>query len=444
MRSERRGEGGGWRWGYLALLLLPVVLSAAAVLLFDRASARDSLLDLTNLVGPTTASLLEGRGLTACTERMGTPGNPICFHGGRMPIPTLVVAGGIGLLGDRFVRVALLKTLLLLVPLELAMYLVWVRVRSAGTAMQWVSALLLMVPFGITAFLADVVNLQVEEGYTYSFLALLTAVVLFRGPREGWLRRDGLGEAVVFGVATAGLYLAKSAMAPAAAVLTLAYLVRLRGSGVRVLAAVLALAAPVGWAAYQHHATGRYSLGTSIDGLNLHKGNDAEFLLAYPPSRGHTLDGLDTELNAGRHFDDEWSFNDYHQRAAMEFMEGHPGATARAEVRKLAMIFVSVEKSGSSASQGPLRLVEVGGMVVFRVIFWAALAVSMLGVGRGWGGLRWEGGVFLLLVGAVALPYVIGFAYTRHVSVLIYPAVLLCCRALVGRGPEAVGTEGLH
>lgn len=442
MRFEPRGLSG--RRAFLLLLLLSVAISMAAVLLFDRHSARDSLLGLTNLVGMTTESLLGGRGLTACTELMGTPGNPICFHGGRMPVPTTVVAMGMRLLGDRFVPVALLKTMVLLLPLELAIWLVCARLRTVSARSRWVVVPLLLAPFGMTAFLADVVNLQVEEGYTYSLLALGTAVVLFRGPREGWLRRDGLGEGAVLGVAVAGLYLSKSAMAPAAAVLTIAYLVRARGTSVRAIAAVLAMAAPLGWAAYQHHATGRYSLGTSIDGLNLHKGNDEAFLRLYPPTPGNTLDGFDPELNAGLHFGDEWSFNDYHQRAAVAFAEGHPGATARGGVRKLAMIFVSVEKSGSSASHGAMRLLEVSGMVVFRVIFWGAMGVAVWAVVWGWGGLRWEGAVFLLLVGAVALPYVIGFAYTRHVSVLIYPAVLMCCRALVTRRSESVGSEGLH
>ncbi len=47
-----------------------------------------------------------------------------------------------------------------------------------------------------------------------------------------------------------------------------------------------------------------------------------------------------------------------------------------------------------------------------------------------------DAGMFLLLVGVAALPYVVGFAYTRHVSVLIYPSVLVCCRMLDGRVPE--------
>ena len=67
MRSELSGD----RRVFLLLLLLTVGVSLAAVLAFDRQNARDSLLDLTNLVGPTTASLLHGGGLTACTVLLG-------------------------------------------------------------------------------------------------------------------------------------------------------------------------------------------------------------------------------------------------------------------------------------------------------------------------------------------------------------------------------------
>jgi hypothetical protein len=45
------------------------------------------------------------------------------------------------------------------------------------------------------------------------------------------------------------------------------------------------------------------------------------------------------------------------------------------------------------------------------------------------------GRIFLALVAACALPYVAGFAYTRHISVLIYPAALMCCRALLPDDP---------
>ena len=100
------------------LLVLPLLVSLATVLLLDHAKAHKSLFTTSNMVGATAKSLLEGGGLTACTEDMGTPANPICFHSARMPLNALVVVLGIRLLGDRYLPVAVFKTVLFLLPLE--------------------------------------------------------------------------------------------------------------------------------------------------------------------------------------------------------------------------------------------------------------------------------------------------------------------------------------
>lgn len=420
----------------LALLIcLSLVASLGTLWAVPREQA--SLFQLGNLVGPTAESLLHGGGLTACTIAQGTLGNPICFHAGRMPFGSTFVAAGAVLLGDHVLPVDVLKTVLLLVPVELSVGLVWLRL-PAGKPRRWLIAALLLLPFGMTPFLADVTNLQVEEGYSYSLIAFAVAVLLFAVPRMG---ERGLGWAVAFALAVDGVYLAKSSMAPAVAVLVVSYLLQRRSVAERMLVLALVLAAPMGWALHQHHASGRYSLGTSLDGMNLHKGNNPPFLEHYPPAVGDTLDWYDPQLNRGVFFKDEWSFNDYHQRSAVSYLREHPRETLVGWGRKLAMIFLSVRKSGSGESHGVRLAIEDAGLVLFRLILWTALGVSMYEMlsGRGRDGLRARGagadrpvaaGTFLALVAAIALPYMLGFAYTRHISVLIYPSVLLCCRFL--------------
>jgi hypothetical protein len=118
------------------LLVLPLLVSLAAVWALDHEKAQKSLFTTSNMVGA-AKSLLEGDGLTACTEDMGTPGDPICFRSARMPINALVVALGIRLLGDRYLPVALFKTVLLLLPLELAIYLVWLPGCGGSPPILW-------------------------------------------------------------------------------------------------------------------------------------------------------------------------------------------------------------------------------------------------------------------------------------------------------------------
>jgi hypothetical protein len=353
------------------------------------------------------------------------------------------VALGMRLFGDHYLRVACFKTLLFLVPIELCLFLVWRRLPRSGWRQVLVGALLLA-PFAITAFLADVTNILVDEGYSYSFLAVAVALLFF-----GWQLKpamSGLNRALLFGVAVDGLYLAKSGMLPAVVVLLVAFLLVERRSGLRWLVVVLVAAAPVGWALHQHHASGRYSAGTSLDGINLHKGNNAGFLEHYPPPHGDSMDWYDFVLNRGLYFGDEWSFNDYHQKAALDYLWTHPRETLEGDVRKVHILFFSLEKYGSTASYGVRKVIEDAGMAVFRLILWAAIASAIYllfwrsdSTDRS---LRLDAGIFLAVVAACVLPYVAGFAYTRHVSILIYPSALFCCRVLCERGGTYTTNEG--
>jgi hypothetical protein len=422
------------------LVFVPVMMSLAGVWILDHTKANKPLFSMTNLVGPTTRSLLAGHGLTACTEDMGTRGNPICFHAARMPMSALVVALGMRLFGDHYLRVACFKTLLFLLPVGVCLCLVWQCLpRSAGR--RRLVVLLLLAPFAMTAFLADVTNILVDEGYLYSFLAVAVALLFFDVPSR--VAMGGWSRALLFAAALDGLYMSKSGTLPVVAVLTVGFLMVERRAGLRWLVVTLVAAAPLGWAVHQHHASGRYSVGTSFDGINLHKGNNAGFLEHYPPRHGDSMDWYDFELNRGLHFSDEWSFNDYHQRAALEYLRAHRRETLEGDMRKLNVLFFSLEKYGGTASHGVIRIIEDAGMVVFRLMLWSAIAwaIYVLIPTRGLdrksqtsrtsdSTLRVASGVFLAVVGACVLPYVAGFAYTRHVSVLIYPAALFLCRIL--------------
>jgi len=413
-----------------ALFIISISVSLAVVLSFNRGNEHKSLFSLANLVGPTTESLLHGGGLTACTEAMGTPGNPICFHAARMPLASLVVALGIRLMGDHYLPVAIFKALLFLLPIELAMYLAWLRMPSHALRRLGM-AFLLLAPFAVPAFLACVANMQVEEGYTYSLLALAVAILFFAEKLD-------LPLTLLFAVTLDCLFLSKSSMAPAVMVLLIGYLRMQRRWRLHLLATALILAAPVGWAAYQHHSSGRYTLGTSLDGLNLHKGNNADFLEHYPPPPGETLDRFDRDLNRGLHFTNEWSFNGYHLHAALLSMRLHPSETLHGDLRKLEVALFSIRKIGSTEEHGAWLAWEVAGLVFFRLMLWTAVLGALYAAARPAPledpSLRQVGWVLLALVAACLLPYIVGFAYTRHVSVLIYPAALTCCRMLLHPG----------
>jgi hypothetical protein len=422
----------------LAALLLAVVIPLAVEAVFDPGLLHQSLFDLANFVGPTTQSLLHGGGLTVCTTDLAAPDNPICFHAGRMPVATLVVAAGIRLFGNSFLYVSIFKALLLLLPIEISIFLVWKKM-PASRARQFGMAALLLAPFFITLFIANIVNLQVEEDYSYSLLALALAILIF-GPgaegkdetaNSGASGLSQIGYVVLFALTLDALYLSKSSMAIADLVLAIAFFLQLRNVMPRIILLVMVAAAPLGWALHQHHASGRYSFGTSFDGMNLHKGNVASFLDHYPPPPLTSLDMYDAELNRGLSFRDEWSFNDYHQHAGLVYIRTHPVQTLRGDWRKFKVVFLSLRKYGSNDSHGLKLKVETAGILIFRLILWASILGSVFTLfRRDESGLRAAAIAYLAVVAACALPYIAGFAYTRHATILIYPASLMCCRLL--------------
>jgi hypothetical protein len=375
---------------------------------------------------PSAQSLLRGNGLTFCTsELVASPGNTICFHSARMPIVPAVIALGLKLFGDRLLAVTLFKTLLLLIPIELAVWIVCLNTPQAREHMI-ITGILLLIPFLNLIFLGDVIGLEYEEFYSYSLIALGSALA-FWNKSLAEKKVDHLPLAGLVGACAAAVYLCKSSMLLTAAVLLIAGLQYVTGYRARLLAVALALAAPAGWMLYQHHAGGRATLGTSIDGFNLHMGNSPNFLRDYPPPPGGTLDLTASQLHAGHIFPDEWSMNDFHQHAATVFIRTHPAATMEGFRRKVGVVLFSTRVVGRGARQGLMNVIGTAGSLVFRFLFWTSCLLSVFFLATNCAALRSAGAVFLLLISAVALPYMIGFAYTRHISVLMYPTVLLCC-----------------
>ena len=426
-------EARGVNRAMLSCFALSLLVAAAAVLIFHAGDAHGSLYLLPNLVGQTAHSVAYGHGLTVVTDTMGTPGQPIAFHAARMPLPSLVVALGERLFGGTGMRAtALLKTFLLLCPLWLSMLLVF-RVARFSTQPPIVFGTLLLLPFASLPFLADVVNIQVEEGYTYSLLALGLALVLFTPPRSS---SDGIAatpllRTLALGVVLDLLFLSKSAMIVAIAVLLACFLFRIRQRTLQAIVLASVVLCVGGWAVHQHAASGRYTLGTSLDGLNLHKGNNAGFAAHYPPRPGASLDGFDAELNMGNHFADEWEFNDFHRQAALAYMRDHRAETVRNALTKAQVYFLSLTRYGSGESHGLMLVLETCGLVLFRLLLGLTVVASILGILSGGGPGRFASVTFLLVGMACALPFLAGFAYTRHASVLLYPAVLLLCRAML-------------
>jgi hypothetical protein len=272
----------------------------------------------------------------------------------------------------------------------------------------------------LPTLLIDVVNMQVEEGYSFCLLAYATAVLLFGVEKQ----QQGLRPAALFALSVVGLYLTKSSMVLVCAFFVIVYYWRVHSQQLRMTVLLLVICGPLGWGLYSLHATGRFTLGTSLDGINLHKGNNAEFMERYPPTDDGSLDRYDAQLSDGRYFSNEWDLNDYHMRASLAYMKAHPADDMRGDLRKVNVFFFSLHKIGSGRYTGLPGLAAAVSMLLFRLLLWSACLLAIYALWRGPIGLRKAAIVYAGVVLAVAAPYIVGFAFTRHASVLVLPSAL--------------------
>lgn len=424
-------------WAPFALIALYASIATASVLImFARGTGVSSLFQLTNGFGPLAKNLVEGGGFVDCTGTFVDAAllQP-CLQAHRLPLATWVIAGLATFFGDDPLAAGLAKAVLFVVPLAAAHLLALRSVWRHGSGT--VTVAVLVIPLGVLAIpavLINTVNMQVEEGYAYSLIAFAFCFLLFfdrQTPRSTLLTG-------AFGLSLTAIFLAKSSFLPFMLLLILFH-TRLEASARRrALVIVLALAGPVGWAIHSHEATGRWSLGTSSNGMNFLKGNNAGIIDHYPPLTG-TLDAHDAALFAGRTYPDEWRFHDDSLRRAIAFITAEPELFVTLAWRKFSVLFLSVEKVGSAPYAGFLGILERGGLVVARLLAIATLVALAAAVHRRHPRAGWAMLLFLGSVAALAAPYIVGFAFTRHASVMFLPCAFALCHALASLVPGRTG-----
>jgi hypothetical protein len=419
-------------WVVVFYLISLAVVAGTAILL--RGLHPGNLADLSNFMGPLAEGLAHGGGYRVCGGGMAAAGNVICFQANRMPLPPFLLAGLIRVFGDHYFAVEMAKIALVLAPVAAAAKLAIQHLpRRADWRVQAIVPALLFFSLVLPTQMIDAINMQVEEGYSFCLLAYALAVLLFGVGERGipW------GRTVLFGSAVLGLYLTKSSMMAAAGFLVFAFFAQVRDWRQRTVLLLIVICGPIGWGVYTLRVTGHFSIGTSLDGVNLHKGNYAEFLDRYPPAPGSGLDRYDEGLSAGQYFSHEWTFNTYHMRAAKQYMETHTARTARAMFWKAEVFLLSLRKIGSDRYTGWLGYMTDASMLLFRLLLWSACGVAVRLVLRGPKAARWAAIVYLGTVATVAAPYLVGFALTRHASVLSIPSALFLCWWLIYRATAA-------
>lgn len=406
-----------------ALLLLCVV---AVTLLNGR--AHPPLLETPQRMGPVAANLLQTGTLKIC----GSKRSGWCVYGSRMPAGPATLAVLTVLSRNHTTAAMLLKAIVFAVPLLGVFLVATYRAGDApGIRSRYVTACaaLLLFATALPPALNLVGNLSFEEGYFYSALALASALLFFPAC---FAFRPLLAAMLLVGCASL-VYLTKSSMLPCAAVLLLLGGYALLRRRPVPLAAVAVLAVfplvMLAWGVRQQHATGRFTTGTTLDWTNFYKGNNALLLQHYPALGPSGLDPYDALILPRVIAPTEWSMEDASKQLGLTYVRQHPLATAHAAAWKAYVLFVETRRNADVRFSPPIEWSFRLGLMLQHLLVAGAVLYALLQLRKGRED-AFAALACLAVLGAVALPYVVGFALPRHATVMSLPAATYLCRWL--------------
>ncbi len=420
------------------LVVFTAVLKLAAVWL--TVPAARTIFDLGFGFDPYVRSLVAGRGYVSC----GAGG---CDVASRMPgLPLFLAAFAPLTTSLRFADAAKVVLLSLLVYFAVRGIDRRLAVRQCWQAGIYIALGLFLVLS--PNLIKHASAAYYEEGYVLELLAI-TAVCLFFvavAPREA-----SAGRYVAAIAAASVCYLFKSSLILVWGAVALLLVVFAFTSGRRALAGGLvavAIIAPAGWLAHNAIESHRLSFMSSTDGENMYRGWNDYTLALYPrcsldmlfdpvtTCEGETITSPREPGRPG--FKSEWAWNDAYKARAMEWIRQNPGAALKTFVVKAYEVLLSPQlvpyrnyvpaPDGSHLIELPRSHVEarVGSLWLSfgRLIEIFAFGAGLYLLARGDSAARRVALVSLALGACYAAPYILGFGYERHFSILIMLAAL--------------------
>jgi hypothetical protein len=363
-----------------------------------------------------------------------------CVYATRMPLLPLLYTGLAKLVGTKSVAVAIAKCTLTAALLTAFLLSLTRDVRFSMLAVALAYALYLG-----PQVLKHGASLEYEEGLLVDLgacLAIAAAYLIKPDLSPIPAKRARMACAAVLLATT--FYFAKTT-----ALLTLLVVVALVACDrqfrwrLKTTLALCVLVPCVAWAAHNYSSSGALHLSSSWNGENLYRGSSSAGLALYPEvlldrlfdsSRATLADGRVIQLHnlsAQRCFVDEWAWSDYYSGLARAWLQQHPADAVRFAWHKIWVALFELRHTPyRTAAEGPET--EYSPAIDAVMLVWMGYARALFGVLLGylifdlWRGNRRQPLWALALIGAGWAPYLLVFAYQRHiVPLLVLAATLL-------------------
>jgi len=285
-----------------------------------------------------------------------------------------------------------------------------------------------------------------EEGY-YAHILFALLIFLSR-PSLSTIRLHAIGIALVT------LVLIKSTLAPLSVIISLLVAGRMRFVRPALIPVAYVALALFSWSFWSYTTTGHWTHVANIssyDGVNFYKANNPYVLTLYPWFHLDALDfaGLTDPPDGINH--DEWMIGTYFKDQAANYLIQDPINALWLLAFKAYTVFLSPVPPAAVYIDSPLSLEEllsqartpapwslkhilisvsiVGAKLLLGISIFAATRAILSGKAKH------NAVTYLIFVGLLVTPFIIGFAYTNHLAVLYGLAWLYLAMEMVERAP---------
>jgi hypothetical protein len=275
-----------------------------------------------------------------------------------------------------------------------------------------------------------------EEGY-YAHVLFYLLILLSRTPLT-------ISRLHIVGIALAILVLTKSTLAPFSTAVALLVTGRARFAQMTLIPVMYVALALCSWSLWSYMTTGHWTHVLNIssyDGINFYKGNNPYVITLYPRYHLDALDSTGVTVPPKDISSAEWMIAEYFKSQATNYLLQDPVNTLRLLAYKAYTVFLSFVPPASVYILPPFSLEELlkqaraptsWGMkdVILsallageKLLLLASIFVALRTIFESKNkssenAYKYSAFIFLVFLTILVTPFVIGFAYTNHMSVL--------------------------
>lgn len=286
------------------------------------------------------------------------------------------------------------------------------------------AVILLSIVFFSPQFLIHAFNIYHEEAFVSALLALIS-ILLCTPANEKKIVPDD----ILFSIACIMFIFTKSSSIYLALFLPVLWFIQRKSypalwfSGGAIASAFLTIAL------YSFILNGTFTLESSLNGVNIYKGNNSKTLELYPYLTLDILDKTDPVITTPGTFANEWEYNRFYKNKASTYIVHHPGQFLKGVLIKTWALFFSIRPIGVSPERdkknGILLSADLLITILQRSLF---CMMSLIGFVLLFFSAQLKQKttalVVLLFIFLYSGPFLIGFGYMRHYVPLMFPVIV--------------------